>query len=455
MPFNSIDDIAAALAGRAVALRSVPPTYAEKVAFKASDVLTSLGGAVRDNPTLAGALLGGGTGALAGGVGTALGNRGRDDKDRKSVFDSALTGGLAGAGLGGGLGAAAKAYGDSGKGQGLGTGDSLPPGQYTDPATGKRMQIDSDTLRKNPALLDKVRDLSKPQPLYESAPQKAWELAKNVFSDTYSGKVVPGIAAADFAIHNQKLNTGDWHPLKPVGKPLEWLGGKLNSPKLQGAGTWLSDRRGVGMINEMNSRIPEHTRLGFEKIIQDKNVGEMFTPEKRQLAQDVIRNPEKLRQMAKDVKNRDGGYQGRVRVMKPQADVIVDATTTDHTGKVPQTTRQVPLKQPDKAVLRKTEFTPEEVRLAVREGAKASAGLAAGNKALGEAHNVPRIFKGPLGDRELPHSPWSRWRGARRLGAYAAVPFVEYGYRNWQADQARQKELNQIASQFARPVEGK
>ena len=60
-----------AIAARAAERRTRPATYREKVALEASNVLSAVGDYVKNNDTARGALLGAGTGALAG-TGAAL-----------------------------------------------------------------------------------------------------------------------------------------------------------------------------------------------------------------------------------------------------------------------------------------------------------------------------------------------------------------------------------------------
>lgn len=161
--------MADALARRALELRSRPVTYAEKRASKLSDVLTSLGSLSRDQPELAGAGIGGLLGAGAGAGHVMLGNIGKEEEERRGVLGTALTGGLTGAAVGGGVGLARRALGRAGGPQGLSIGDALVTSTYTDPVTGKKMQIDPAALRANPDLARRIRELSAPALPLDSA----------------------------------------------------------------------------------------------------------------------------------------------------------------------------------------------------------------------------------------------------------------------------------------------
>lgn len=133
----------------------------EKRAF--GDFLTSLGGAVRDNPAISHALVGGGIGAVAGGLNTAYGNSGRDPSRKRSLLGGALTGGLAGAGVGAGVGLARQGMeGLSGGGSGGPGNAGGGHGQYVDPTTGKTMAIDPNALKNDPELAAKVKSLTTP-----------------------------------------------------------------------------------------------------------------------------------------------------------------------------------------------------------------------------------------------------------------------------------------------------
>lgn len=146
------------LAKRAADLRT-RPALTEKRAAGMGEFLRPLGDALGKNPELGGALLGGGLGAVGGGLHASIANRQRDPADRKSVLGSALTGGLAGGALGGGAGLAYRGLQHFAGPQGIGHGDALQSNEFVDPETGQRMQIDAAALKSNPDLPRKLREL--------------------------------------------------------------------------------------------------------------------------------------------------------------------------------------------------------------------------------------------------------------------------------------------------------
>lgn len=149
------------IAARAAERRTRPATYQEKIALEASNVLGAVGDYIKNNDTAKGALLGAGTGALAG-TGAALAAPGGWKEKRKRLTSNLLGGGLAGAAIGGGLGAA-KQYGGALKSPGGGpSGTAGKPGTFTDPDTGKPVTIDPRILKDRPDLADQVQKLNTP-----------------------------------------------------------------------------------------------------------------------------------------------------------------------------------------------------------------------------------------------------------------------------------------------------
>lgn len=156
----SLKEAIDAIAARAAERRTRPATYQEKVALEASNVLGAVGDYIKNNDTAKGALLGAGAGAL-GGVGTGLMGPGSWKEKRRRAMSNVLGGGLAGAAIGGGLGAA-KQYGGGLKPGGGPSGTAGTPGTFTDPDTGKQMQIDPKVLKAHPELAERVQKLSTP-----------------------------------------------------------------------------------------------------------------------------------------------------------------------------------------------------------------------------------------------------------------------------------------------------
>jgi len=193
------------LASFAVVRQTQPQTYREKVAASATDILSSLGDTVKDNPALSHALIGGGVGAGIGGLGTALSNRKKPSEERRGVLGSMFAGGLAGAGVGAGIGLGRtglsnlKSPGGLG-GSGIGT-DALQPGQFIDPETGQKMLIDPQALKDNPNLAAEIRHLAKPttQTVIAGGAGEAWKQFRE--RTPWSSSVLPFVGAADLALH--------------------------------------------------------------------------------------------------------------------------------------------------------------------------------------------------------------------------------------------------------------
>lgn len=189
----------------------------EKVA--APDWLASLGEQVKTNPALSHALVGGGLGALALGGNTALNNRGQDPSRKKSILGSALTGGIAGAGAGAGVGVARQGLaGLKGTGDGISGSDALRPGQFVDPATGKRMMIDPQALKDNPQLHEQVRALT--TPTFQSRVVGGLGAAADFVREKVptTGPLALGAAGIDAAMHNPLFGLSRISPEQASGK---------------------------------------------------------------------------------------------------------------------------------------------------------------------------------------------------------------------------------------------
>lgn len=178
---GTLSDAIEALAKRAADLRTRPLTFAEKRANTVSDYLSSIGQWAKDNPMAAGGIAGGLGGGLLGGLGTANANRGKDKRERRSVLNAMLMGGVSGAALGGGAGAAYKGI------QGLSTPANTPA---------------ADIQRR-------IREIQDENPT-DAAVRRgvtgalSWVREKLPVS-TYA---VPGAMAADAAMNSRTLNLG-------------------------------------------------------------------------------------------------------------------------------------------------------------------------------------------------------------------------------------------------------
>lgn len=192
---GTLDDAVAKLAEFAAFTR----TGSEKVA--AGDFLSSLGSAVRDNPALSHALVGGGLGAAALGANTALSNRGKDPDQKRSILGSIATGGLLGAGAGAGVGAARQGASKLNTGGGISGTDAMRPGQFIDPTTGRRMQIDPKALQENPDLHSQVRALTTPTAQGALAGTVGGALDAIRERMPTASRYMPWVAGLDAALH--------------------------------------------------------------------------------------------------------------------------------------------------------------------------------------------------------------------------------------------------------------
>jgi hypothetical protein len=115
---TELEKVAEILAEMYVERLDRPLTYREKQA-EPPDWMTSLGEQVQHNPVIGKALLGGGLGALGGGVAGAFGSEDDPRGRPRRMLSHALMGGLAGAAAGGGLGLARHGTGTNAVGGGL------------------------------------------------------------------------------------------------------------------------------------------------------------------------------------------------------------------------------------------------------------------------------------------------------------------------------------------------
>jgi hypothetical protein len=249
---------------------------------RASGLLTALGSAVRDNPMLGHALVGGGLGAAAGGAHSML-TRG-EGEPRKGVLRSMLTGGLLGGAVGGGIGATSKGL------AGLhspGTPSTPKPGTFTDPGSGSKMTVDPKALASDPDLAGKLKHLSTPTlqtslaggagsllgGLHDAAPTTTSLAVPAAIADTYlhaplvgRAKIDPGQAGGKIgrALLEQGLEGKNFLKDKPGARAA--LSGNTSlasaGPELDaGTGTWkpgteinLADRKKPGGVMQQVRR---------------------------------------------------------------------------------------------------------------------------------------------------------------------------------------------------------
>jgi hypothetical protein len=161
----------------------------------------------------------------------------------------------------------------------------------------------------------------------------------------WSTRALPGMAAADIALHNQRLNLGERNWLAPVSGGLNRLGQGANriglssvgnaltgaGQRVQATGEHLRDQGMFpGMIHAENSRNPQHMDHGIDEALRNltKDVKTKFSPVKETLEQLTGNRPMNLVDAAG---NPLPGRQGR-DVMNDMAanrqDVHAQHTTT-------------------------------------------------------------------------------------------------------------------------------
>lgn len=174
-----------------------------KVAMEKKAIsLGSIGDTIKDNPALSHGLIGAGVGAGLSGLSTAYGNEDKDPNDRRSVFQSMLTGGLLGGAAGAGAGLARTGLAgiktpSTGPTGSSAIQSSLPANQYVDPETGALKQVKP----MPPEAMEQIRELNQASlgGRVFSGIKDTWKGLNNVAP--ISAHVLPGVMAADAALH--------------------------------------------------------------------------------------------------------------------------------------------------------------------------------------------------------------------------------------------------------------
>lgn len=197
--------------------RVVPASYADREKVANTDFLSGIGEQMKKNPMLAQTLIGTAAGAGIGGIGTAIGNMGRKDRDRKSVWGNAMTGALAGAGLGAGVGAIRSGFGGLGSANpGVGMED-VKGGRFS--FGGKNFAITPEALKKNPGLVDEVRSINGPRPLPEQAVTGTiGALGALGQAAPITSGLLPYVGAADLALHAPGVGLARIRPDQAAGR---------------------------------------------------------------------------------------------------------------------------------------------------------------------------------------------------------------------------------------------
>lgn len=407
-----------ALAQREVELRSRPATPLEKLA-SLSDILTSVGSSLRENPTLGHALLGSGVGALAGGGATMMGNAMRPPEKRRSVLGGAMTGGLAGGAIGGGASLAAKGLSNiNGGGQGLQHGDALQPGMFTDPETGKMMRIDPQTLRANPDLAAKVKALSQPVSPGEQ---------------TARGIIGGGLNLASNAL--------------PFGNSL------LNSTGAGGGGdTWL-DRN----LPTSTNIVPKAMTL--DALLHSKlNLGERIGLGR--IRPQFSKSVDNLRAGVKDLYDKDHPIRQEIESgTKPKPGTAVGARGQSAAEQIGNSRLSDPGKgrmnwlqrllgnhgRGDDKVMRAGGETLDRARAWQAK----DVGYAANEAMHGRKDNPRDLFNFFGRDRQVASRPV---RILGRAALYSSIPAAEYLIRGQMDENANKDKLRELMQQYAKPV---
>lgn len=423
---GTLNDAIDALAHREVELRSRPASPFEKLAA-ISDILTSLGGSLRDNPTLGTALLGGGAGAIMGGGATAMGNAMRPPEKRRSVLGGALTGGLAGGAIGGGASLAAKGLGNiNGSGQGLQHGDALQPGVFTDPATGKTMRIDPKALRANPDLAAQVKGLSQPTHPGEATARGLIGGAMNIGSN-----------ALPFG-HSLLSSTG------ATGDGATWLDRNLPTstnivPKMMTADALLhsklnlGERIGLGRIRPGFSKSVDNLRAGVEKLYDAKS------PVRQEIESG---GPPKPGTLVRRPRTNVAEQLGNSRLSEPGKGRMnwLHRLIGNHGA---GDDRVMHAGGADGATMDRA-----RVRQAKTDGYLANE-AAAGRKGGKDGAGPKELFNFFGRDRQV--APRSVRIGGRIAG-YGAIPAAEYLLRGQADENANRDKLRELMQQYAKPV---
>jgi hypothetical protein len=337
--------------------------------------------------TLTGGLLGAGLGGLTG----ALATKG-DPEDAKGTrqrrWSNAMMGALGGGALGGGLGLAGNQF-KGGGGAGYGK-----PGQFTDPSTGKLMQLDPN-LAKDPDTIKKIQDLTNATPWYKKGPAS---LVNTALSTAYnaapvSASTLPFIGAGDYALHSRLLNLGD--------------------------------KLGVGMIDPRNTNNPKHLQLGADAMVErEKLHATQGTPSgtNKKTGDPVAAKPGKP------------GYD------PVELNRLAAASTPDQL--------QAILKDP---------YKTEQIKNLAEHGAGVAAaniGKSPHAKEVGMNTAEPYVRRLPgVHDHVLTGHPFSGARGYGRAALYGGLPLAEILGRSYMSDATEQKSLRELMARHAKPVQ--
>lgn len=455
---GTLADAAEALAKFAADRRTRIPNPGEKRAAL-GDYLTSLGSSIKENPMLGHTLIGSGIGAGIGGISSAMGNRGKDPSERRSVLGGALTGALAGGGLGAGTGLARKSYADMQAGKS--SPEHLGAGEFTDPATGVKMRIDPQALKNDPTLNAKVRQLMTPsmQARISGGLSSAWDTAKEEIP--VMSRVLPAVGAADLALHAPWLGRARVNPNNAGGYwGQEFLRDGLPSLKekvhesvykaLEGKavpnGTDIKTYVGAKDKAPLRQRLS--TALGHDPA-KAKPTDGFLKKMRSRLHGDLLRpptNPATVQDIVGQTafKGKGGGNVMDVTTQPMQKEMITDHPTPDgkhgrkYEAAVPKLDADGKPLPPETHGLTRTQAGGAKM-----EGSK-------GN----EFFKGRSMFKVPFTNKIYRGMPSLGAALALRAGLYGGAAATEYGLRGMEENTNAQKSLREIYEQHAKPVGG-
>lgn len=338
-----------------------------KLLSGAKSLSADIGTHVQQNPTAAATLLGGGLGAAAGGLGTALANRGRPSHKRKGVLGAALTGGLAGAAVGGGLGLAGHSL------QQLRTPASPPKAPTEFSHGGKTYSLDPQALAENPDLLSQVNTLE--EPTARDAVSGGIKKTLGAVRDNTPWRTWLGMGAVDAGLNNKHLRPGE--------------------------------RFGFGRIRPEFSTNPEHLERGLELNTTHG------MPDEARL--DLLKDRKKLDSLGRDQLQPSNAGRDVHSIDVPHPPIKEKVHKVDANKNVVENVFHE-IETPNPKPPKRISINDEQIRRAKRLGAEAMHSDA--GKPLSGSPNLWRAGKKTI---TMP-----RGRGANVLGRLAAygVPFV-------------------------------
>lgn len=397
--------------------------------------LTSLGETIGSNPTLSHGLIGGGLGAAAMGANTALNNRGQSPDKKKSVLGSMLAGGVAGGGIGAGVGIAREGMsGIRNAGGGISGTDKMKPGQFTDPTTGQRMQVDPKALKDDPELAAKIKGLSTPSLQSQIGGGAAGVLGAIKDKVPTTAPWVGAAMGVDALLHNPLFGLSKIRPHQAggqIGRELFQMGAEGDKNLSEAMRKAMNTTPSTGPAP--TTGIDTHVQLN-DKASPSGWLRRMYEQTKGKLG---------LRPNNPTLGDTLGGRPGAVDGGRPVATVSY----------VPETKGERMVKDPATGEYHKYEDHGHGTRTTktIRESDVAQAKFRGVKGSQYDGRQLYRTFgRTYAGARSLPAA-----LGARAM-IYGTPLAAEYIGRGLQEDEANKQTMREIMQRYAKPVpEGK